>query len=152
MDPRIGKKAPAFKGTDQYGKTISLASFKGKKLILYFYPKDNTPGCTQQACNLRDHYGILKNKGYEVMGVSPDSAASHLKFENKYDLPFTLIADTDKTILEKYGVWAEKQMYGKKFMGVVRTTFLIDEEGRIQRIITKPKVSEHADEILNGHT
>ena len=150
MDPRIGKKAPAFKGIDQHGKSISLASFKGKKLILYFYPKDNTPGCTQQACNLRDHYGLLKNKGYEVVGVSPDSAASHLKFENKYDLPFTLIADTDKTIHEKYGVWAEKQLYGKKYMGVVRTTFLIDEEGRIERIITKPKVSEHAEEILNG--
>ncbi len=143
-----GKKAPAFKSKDQDGRSISLSDFKGKKLVLYFYPADDTPGCTSQACNLRDHYGILKNKGFEVVGVSPDGVEKHKKFETKYDLPFTLIADTEKKILEKYGVWGEKSMYGKKYMGVLRTTYLIDENGVIRHVIAKPKVKDHTQEIL----
>ena len=146
--PEVGKKAPAFKGKDQNGQSVALADFKGKKLVLYFYPQDDTPGCTNQACNLRDHYGILKNKGFEVVGVSPDDAAKHKKFEAKYELPFALIADTDMKIIEKYGVWGEKNMYGKKYMGLLRTTFLIDEAGKIVHIIKKPKVKEHTEEIL----
>lgn len=146
--PEVGKKAPAFKGKDQNGQSVALADFKGKKLVLYFYPQDDTPGCTNQACNLRDHYGILKNKGFEVVGVSPDDAAKHKKFEAKYELPFALIADTDMKMIEKYGVWGEKNMYGKKYMGLLRTTFLIDEAGKIVHIIKKPKVKEHTEEIL----
>lgn len=146
--PEVGKKAPAFKGKDQNGQSVSLADFKGKKLVLYFYPQDDTPGCTNQACNLRDNYGILKNKGFEVVGVSPDDAVQHKKFESKYELPFTLIADTDMKLIEKYGVWGEKNMYGKKYMGLLRTTFLIDEAGKIVHIIKKPKVKEHTEEIL----
>ena len=143
-----GKKAPAFKGKDQNGNQVALNDFKGKKLVLYFYPQDDTPGCTNQACNLRDHYGLLKNIGYEVVGVSPDTVVKHKKFENKYDLPFTLISDQELKIIEKYGVWGEKQMYGKKYMGLIRTTFLIDENGKITDIIEKPKVKAHAEEIL----
>jgi len=150
--PEIGKKAPAFKGKDQNGKLVSLSDFKGKKLVLYFYPQDDTPGCTNQACNLRDNYGILKNKGFEVVGVSPDDAAKHKKFEAKYELPFALIADTDMKLIEKYGVWGEKNMYGKKYMGLLRTTFLIDEAGKIVHIIKKPKVKEHTEEILKIFT
>lgn len=146
--PEVGKKAPAFKGKDQNGQAVSLADFKGKKLVLYFYPQDDTPGCTNQACNLRDNYGILKNKGFEVVGVSPDDAAKHKKFEAKYELPFALIADTDMKMIEKYGVWGEKNMYGNKYMGLLRTTFLIDENGKIVHIIKKPKVKEHTEEIL----
>lgn len=146
--PEVGKKAPAFKGKDQNGKAVSLADFKGKNLIVYFYPQDDTPGCTSQACNLRDHYGVLKNRGFEVVGISPDDTASHKKFEAKYELPFTLIADTGMKIIEKYGVWGEKNMYGKKYMGLLRTTFLIDETGKIVHIIKKPKVKEHTEEIL----
>jgi peroxiredoxin Q/BCP len=143
-----GKKAPAFKGKDQNGKTVSLSDFKGKNIVLYFYPQDDTPGCTNQACNLRDNYGILKNKGFEVIGVSPDEVSKHKKFETKYELPFTLIADTEHAIIEKYGVWGEKSMYGKKYMGLIRTTFLIDAKGVIQHIIRKPKVKDHTKEIL----
>ena len=143
-----GKKAPAFKGKDQNGNTVSLADFKGKNLVLYFYPQDDTPTCTVQACNLRDHYGLLKNKGYEVVGVSPDDIAKHKKFETKHDLPFTLIADPELKIIEKYGVWGEKQMYGKKYMGLIRTTFVIDDKGIIRKIIAKPKAKVHASEIL----
>ena len=123
-----GAKAPAFKGTDQNGKSVSLTDFKGKNIILYFYPQDNTPTCTVQACNLRDNFGILRNKGFVVIGVSPDDVAKHKKFEDKFDLPFTLLADTEHKIIEKYGVWGEKSMYGKKYMGLIRTTFLIDDE------------------------
>jgi peroxiredoxin Q/BCP len=143
-----GKKAPAFKGIDQDGKAVSSADFKGQKMVLYFYPQDNTPTCTEQACNLRDNYALLKKKGYVIIGVSPDEAAKHKKFETKFKLPFTLIADTDKKIITKYGLWAEKQMYGKKYMGVLRTTFVIDENGYIRKIIQKPKVKQHAEEIL----
>lgn len=145
-----GKKAPAFSGIDQDGKKISLADFKGKKLALYFYPKDDTPGCTSQACSIRDGFKSLRKKGIEVVGVSPDDVKSHSKFVSKYDLPFCIIADTDKKILGKYGVWAEKAMYGKKYMGVVRTTFLIDEKGTVVKVIEKPKVKEHAEEITKG--
>lgn len=143
-----GKKAPAFKGKDQNGGIVSLSDFKGRKIVLYFYPQDDTPTCTTQACNLRDNYGLLKNKGYVVIGVSPDEVAKHKKFENKYDLPFTLIADPELKIIEKYGVWGEKQMYGKKYMGLIRTTFVIDENGIITKIIGKPKAKEHAQEII----
>jgi peroxiredoxin Q/BCP len=143
-----GSKAPAFKGKDQDGKIVSLSDFKGKNIVLYFYPQDDTPTCTTQACNLRDNFGILKNHGFEVIGVSPDEVAKHKKFENKYDLPFTLIADSELKIIEKYGVWGEKSMYGKKYMGLIRTTFLIDSKGIIKHIINKPKAKEHAQEII----
>jgi len=146
----VGKKAPAFKGKDQNGKDISLADFKGKVIVLYFYPKDDTPTCTIQACNLRDNFGLLRNKGLVVIGVSPDEMAKHKKFETKYQLPFTLLADPTLSIIEKYGVWGEKSMYGKKYMGLIRTTFLIDENGKIQKIFSKPNAKEHAQEILEA--
>ena len=145
-----GEKAPSFKGKDQHGKTVSLSDFKGKTVALYFYPQDDTPTCTAQACNLRDNYGLLKNKGIEVIGISPDTVEKHKKFETKYDLPFTLIADPDHTIIEKYGVWGEKQMYGKKYMGILRTTFLIDKNGVIQKIFHKPKAKQQAEEVLEA--
>ena len=116
--------------------------------MLYFYPEDDTPTCTQQACNLRDHYGLLKKHGFVVLGVSPDSSKSHLKFEKKFDLPFLLIADPDRTIIEKYGVWGEKQLFGRKYMGVNRTTFVIDEKGTIRLVILRPRSKQHAEEIL----
>jgi peroxiredoxin Q/BCP len=143
-----GDKAPAFSGLDQNGNKVALKDFKGKKLALYFYPQDGTPTCTVQACNLRDHYPALQKAGYDVVGVSPDDVQKHKKFETKHELPFTLIADTSHEILEKYGVWGEKMLYGRKYMGVMRTTFLIDEKGKIERIIAKPKSKEHASEIL----
>ncbi len=143
-----GKKAPSFKGKDQNGKTISLSDFKGKNVVLYFYPQDDTPTCTAQACNLRDNYGLLKNKGIEVIGISPDAIEKHKKFETKYDLPFTLVADPDRKIIDKYGVWGEKQMYGKKYLGLMRTTFLIDKNGVIQKIFNKPKAKNQAEEVL----
>ena len=144
-----GEKAPYFEGMNQDGKKISLNDYKEKKLILYFYPKDNTSGCTAEACNLNDNYAELTSLGYEVVGVSPDSTASHLKFIAKYNLSVNLIADTEKKILEDYGVWAEKSMYGRKYMGVLRTTFIIDEEGIIQRIITKVDTKNHVNQIIN---
>lgn len=145
-----GDKAPAFTGKDQNDKKISLADYKGKKLILYFYPEDDTPTCTIQACNLRDNYGLLLNKGFEVIGISPDDVKKHQKFEKKFDLPFTLIADTSHAILEKYGVWDEKQMFGHKYMGVLRTTFVIDEKGLISKIFFRPKNKLHAQEIVGA--
>jgi peroxiredoxin Q/BCP len=145
-----GSKAPAFSGKDQDGKKISLADFKGRKLVLYFYPQDSTPTCTTQACNLRDNFSMLTKSGFEVVGVSPDDEASHLKFSAKFKLPFRLIADPERKIIEKYGVWGEKQMYGKKYMGLLRTTFVIDENGVIRRIFHKPKSKEHAQEILDA--
>lgn len=150
MKPEEGKKAPAFSGLDQEGKKISLAAYKGKKLALYFYPKDDTTGCTAQACSIRDGFKALSKKGIEVVGVSPDDQKSHAKFVTKYGLPFRIIADTEKKVLETYGVWAEKSMYGRKYMGVNRTTFLIDEKGYIVKVIEKPKVKEHAEEIAAG--
>lgn len=143
-----GDKAPYFKGLNQDGKEISLDEFKGKKLVLYFYPKDNTSGCTAEACNLNDNYSALTQKGYEVVGVSPDPASSHLKFIAKYNLAFNLIADTDKKILEDYGVWAEKSMYGRKYMGVLRTTYIIDAKGIIEKIISKVDTKNHTQQII----
>ncbi|MEI5983617.1 MULTISPECIES: thioredoxin-dependent thiol peroxidase [Sphingobacterium] len=133
----IGDQAPAITAKDQQGNTVNLSDFKGKKVILYFYPKDNTPGCTTEACNFRDNYQSLKQDGFEVIGVSTDSEQSHQKFIEKFELPFTLLADEDQKIVNDYGVWAEKNMYGKKYMGTNRTTFVIDEEGKIEHIIKK---------------
>ena len=143
-----GDKAPAFSGTDQNGKKISLSDYKGKKVVLYFYPEDDTPTCTIQACNLRDNYGLLLNKGFDVIGISPDDSKKHKKFETKFELPFTLIADTSHKILEKYGVWDQKQMFGHKYMGVLRTTFVIDEKGIINKIFLRPKNKVHGQEIV----
>ena len=126
----------------------SLKDFKGKKLVLYFYPKDNTSGCTAQACNLRDNLGLLKQKGFEVVGVSPDSEKSHANFKEKHGLPFELIADTEKKILQDYGAWGEKKLYGKSYMGVLRTTFIIDEQGVIEKIIRKVDTKNHSQQIL----
>lgn len=143
-----GDKAPAFSGIDQDGNKISLSAYKGKKVVLYFYPEDDTPTCTIQACNLRDNYSLLKKNGFEVIGVSPDDAKKHKKFEAKFNLPFTLIADTNHSILEKYGVWDQKQMFGHKYMGVLRTTFVIDVKGVIRKIFLRPKNKAHAEEIV----
>ena len=145
-----GSKAPAFKGKDQNGKPVSLADYKGKKVVLYFYPEDDTPTCTVQACNLRDNFGLLKKNGSIVLGVSPDEEKKHKKFEAKYNLPFTLIADANHTIIDKYGIWGEKQMYGRTYMGLHRTTFLIDEKGVIRKIFLKPKSKQHTEEILKA--
>ena len=125
-----------------------MAQFNGKKLVLYFYPKDDTPGCTKEACNLRDNYEVLKNKGYEILGVSPDDESKHQKFISKYDLPFDLLADPDHKVSEAYGVWVEKNMYGKTYMGIKRTTFVIDERGMIEEIIKNVKTDNHANQIL----
>ena len=143
-----GDKAPAFSARDQNGKNVSLSEFKGKKVVLYFYPEDDTPTCTVQACNLRDNYGLLKKNGFEVLGVSPNDEKSHKKFETKFDLPFTLLADPDHAIIKKYGVWGEKQMFGNKYMGVHRTTFVINEKGVITKIFLRPKNKQHAEEIV----
>jgi len=143
-----GDKAPYFKGIDQNGNEISLDDFKGKKLILYFYPKDNTPGCTAEACDLRDHYQFWLEKGYAVVGVSPDSVKSHQRFAEKYNLPFPLIADPDKEILKAYGVWGLKKNYGREYEGVFRTTFIINEEGIIEEVFKKVKTKEHTKQIL----
>jgi peroxiredoxin Q/BCP len=143
-----GMKAPAFSGTDQDGNKVSLKDFKGKKLVLYFYPADDTPTCTVQACNLRDNYGLLKKEGFEVLGVSPDEEKSHIKFREKFSLPFPLLADPKLGIIEKFGVWGEKQLYGRKYMGLHRTTFLIDEKGVIRKVFQRPKNKAHAEEIV----
>lgn len=145
-----GKKAPAFKGIDQNGKPVSLADYKGKKLVLYFYPKDSTPTCTVQACNIRDNFSALKKAGIHIIGISADDVKSHKKFEEKHQLPFTIIADTERTIIDKFGVWGEKQLYGKKYMGLLRTTFLINEKGVVVKVIEKPKSKQHAEEILEA--
>ena len=145
-----GDKAPAFTGKDQNDKKVSLSALKGKKVALYFYPEDDTPTCTIQACNLRDNYALLKKNGFEVIGVSPYEAKKHKKFEAKYKLPFTLVADPSHTILEKYGVWDQKQMFGNKYMGVLRTTFVIDEKGIIRKIFLRPKNKAHAEEIIES--
>jgi peroxiredoxin Q/BCP len=145
-----GSKAPAFKGKDQNGKPVSLADHRGQKVILFFYPEDDTPTCTIQACNLRDNFGLLKKNGFTVLGVSPDTEKKHKKFEAKYDLPFTLIADFEHAIIDKYGVWGEKQLYGRNYMGLHRTTFLVDEKGIICKIFLKPRNKQHAEEILTA--
>jgi peroxiredoxin Q/BCP len=143
-----GQKAPAFQGKDQDGKTIRLKDFAGKKLVLYFYPQDDTPTCTVQACNLRDHYEALQKAGYAVLGVSPDTVEKHKKFGTKHALPFPLLADVDRKVIDLYGVWGEKQMYGRKYEGLIRTTFVIDEKGIIESIIRKPKSKQHAEEVM----
>lgn len=148
MPIEAGQKAPEFNGKDQDGKDISLSDYRGKKVVLYFYPKDQTPGCTAQACDLRDNYQNLQKQGYEVLGVSTDSQASHRKFIEKQELPFRLIADEDKSIHEKYDVWKEKNMYGRKYMGTVRTTFIINEDGVVEEIITKVNTKEHTSQII----
>jgi thioredoxin-dependent peroxiredoxin len=144
-----GSKAPYFEGTDQHGNKINLSQFAGNKVILYFYPKDDTPGCTAEACNLRDNYDILLKQGFKIIGVSPDDEKSHKAFSGKYSLPFPLIADTSKKILNDYGVWGEKKMYGKTYMGVIRTTFILDEKGFIEKVISKVDTAGHAEQIYD---
>ena len=146
----IGDKAPDFSGADENGKKISLKDFRGSKVVLYFYPKDNTTGCTAEACDFRDSYSRLKRKGVVLLGVSPDTEKSHQNFKKKYDLPFPLIADTEKTIANSYDVWQEKSMYGRKYMGIVRSTFVIDEKGKIMAVFPKVKVTGHVDEVLKA--
>ncbi len=148
MTLKPGDPAPDFDTRDQSGQPVRLSDYRGKKVVLYFYPKDDTTGCTAQACNLRDNYAALQQAGYEVLGVSIDPEKSHQKFITKYELPFTLLADTDRQIVEAYGVWIEKSMYGRKYMGSARTTFLIDEQGIITRIIEKADTKNHAEQIL----
>jgi peroxiredoxin Q/BCP len=145
-----GSTAPAFKTKDANGETVSLKDLRGQKVVLYFYPKDDTPGCTKEACSFRDAFSQYKKKGIAVLGVSPDTEAKHQKFVTKYKLPFTLLADTDKTIAEAYGVWGEKKFMGRTYMGVHRTTFLIDEKGKIKKIFEKVKPEDHASEVLEA--
>jgi peroxiredoxin Q/BCP len=142
-----GDKAPWFEGVDQNGRSVKLDSFTGKKVILYFYPKDDTPGCTAEACNLRDNYTDLISKGFIVIGVSPDSGKSHKGFADKYSLPFTLIADTDRKIMTAYGAYGEKKMYGKTVTGVLRSTFVIDEKGMIEKIVSKVDTANHTEQL-----
>lgn len=144
----LNKEAPQFKGINQNGKIVNLTDFKGKKVVLYFYPKDMTPGCTSQACNLNDNLSDLMKHNIEILGISADDTARHTKFIQKYSLAFDLIADEDHSISEQYGVWQLKKFMGREFMGIVRTTFLINEDGVIEHVINKPKVKEHAQEIL----
>ena len=143
-----GDKAPAFKSKDQNGQTVSLSDFKGQKVVLYFYPEDDTPTCTIEACNLRDNYSLLKQKGIILLGVSPDDEKKHKKFQQKFNLPFTLVTDEGKRIINKYGVWGEKNLYGRKYMGLHRTTFVINEKGVIEKIFLRPNNKAHAAEIL----
>jgi len=145
-----GDKAPDFNSKDQDGNPVKLSDFKGQKVVLYFYPKDDTPGCTKEACSFRDADDVYQKKGIKVLGVSTDDEKSHQKFISKFQLPFDLLADTDKSIVESYGVWGEKSMYGKKYMGTNRKTFLIDENGKIAKIFDKVNVAEHADEVLEA--
>lgn len=146
---KVGDKAPQFEANDQNGNTHNLSAYAGKKLVVYFYPKDNTPGCTQQACNLRDNYADLQAKGYAILGVSMDSATSHNKFIEKYTLPFPLLADTERKVIDAFGVWGPKKFMGKEYDGIHRTTFVIDEAGTITDIFDKPKTKEHGIEILD---
>ena len=143
-----GDKAPNFKVVNQNDQLLTLADFKGKKLVLFFYPKDNTPGCTAESCNLRDNYTELKSMGFEILGVSADSVQSHQKFISKFDLPFDLLADTSKEIIQSYGVWGPKKFMGKEYEGIHRTTFIIDENGFIEKVITKVKTKEHSQQII----
>jgi len=149
MKLKVGDKAPAINAKDQNGNEITLAQFKGKKVVLYFYPKDSTPGCTKEACNFRDNYKTLQKKGYEVIGVSADSEKSHQKFIEKYELPFPLIADTDQKVVNDYGVWGLKKFMGREYMGINRTTFLIDEKGKIEKLIEKVDTENSTEQILS---
>lgn len=148
MSIKIGDQAPNFEVNDQDGNLIKLSDFKGKKVILYFYPKDNTPGCTAESCNLRDNYSALQAQGYEVLGISSDDEKSHKKFIEKQSLPFTLLADTEKKVHNLFGTWVEKSMYGRKYMGTARTTFVIDEHGKIAEVIDKVNTKDHTSQIL----
>ena len=145
---KIGDKAPQFKATDQYGKNIELSDFKGKKVVLFFYPKASTPGCTAEACNLRDNYHSFQSKGYEILGVSADSEKRQLNFSNKQELPYSLLADEDKSVISAYGVWGPKKFMGKEYDGIHRTTFVIDEKGIIEDIIAKVKTKDHTAQII----
>ena len=148
MNLQIGSPAPDFSANNQKGETLSIGHFTGKKLVLYFYPKDDTPGCTAEACSLRDNYQDLIAKGFSILGVSPDTEAKHQKFIDKYNLPFDLLADTDNAVALAYGVWVEKSMYGRKYMGITRTTFVIDEQGNLAEIIEKVDTKNHATQII----
>ena len=150
MTLNVGDKAPSFKLKNQDAKVISLADLKGKPIVLYFYPKDDTPGCTKEACNFRDEFPKFGKMKAEIIGVSIDSVESHKKFADKYKLPFNLLSDEKKEVVEKYGVWQEKSMYGKKYMGIVRTTFIIDTEGKINKIFHKVKVDDHNKEVMEA--
>lgn len=145
---QVGDQAPSFTGINERGETIQSSDYRGKKLVLFFYPKDNTPGCTAEACNLRDNYTELKEKGYELLGVSPDSAKKHQNFIDKFEFPFSLLADTEKEVLNAYGVWGPKKFMGREFDGVHRTTFVIDEQGKIEKVIKKVKTKDHTAQIL----
>ena len=149
MNLQIGTPAPNFSANNQKGETLSIGDFTGKKLVLYFYPKDDTPGCTAEACSLRDNYQDLIAQGYSILGVSPDTGAKHQKFIDKYNLPFDLLADTANAVALAYGVWVEKSMYGRKYMGIARTTFVIDEQGNLAEIIEKVDTKNHATQIIN---
>ncbi len=149
-DLKVGQKAPDFSVMDDKGEKVKLADLKGKKVVLYFYPKDDTPGCTKEACAFRDGIDKIKKRGAVVLGVSADSVESHKKFKSKFDLNFPLLADTEKKMIEAYGVWKEKSMYGKKYMGIERTTFVIDENGKIEQVFPKVKVDQHYDEVLEA--
>lgn len=146
-----GNTAPHFKAKDQHGNTIDIDDYKGKKVVLYFYPKDNTPGCTAEACNLRDNYEALLEKGFKIIGISADDEKSHQKFTEKYDLPFPLIPDTEKEIIKAYDVWGPKKFMGKEYEGINRTTFVISEEGKIEKIFTKVKTRDHTNQILESY-
>ncbi len=145
---KVGDKAPDFSIKNQDGKEYSLKDYAGKKVVLYFYPKDDTPGCTAESCNLRDNYSSLKKKGYEVIGVSVDNEKSHKKFAKKFDLPFNLLADIEKKMVNDYGVWGEKTLFGRKYMGIIRTTFIIDEKGKIEKIIGDVETGDHTAQVL----
>jgi thioredoxin-dependent peroxiredoxin len=145
---KVGDKAPAFSLKNTEGKTVKLSDYKGKKVVLYFYPKDDTPGCTKEACGFRDDFAQLKKRGVEVIGVSGDDQNSHQKFTEKYSLPFTLLSDPDHEMMEEYGAWGEKNMYGKKSMGVLRITYVIDEEGKIAHMFKKVKTDTHSQDVL----
>jgi thioredoxin-dependent peroxiredoxin len=147
---KAGDKAPDFKLTNTQGETVRLSDFRGRKVVLYFYPKDMTPGCTKEACGFRDDYAELKKRGVEVVGVSADGEASHRKFAEKYSLPFTLLSDPDHAVMEKYGAWGEKTMYGKKVTGVLRSTFVIDEEGRVAHVFRKVKTDTHSRDVIEA--
>ena len=147
---QAGDKAPAFTSVDQNNNKVELKQFLGKKVILFFYPEDDTPTCTIQSCNLRDNYPLLKKEGFEVVGVSPNGVESHKKFEQKFNLPYTLVVDEKHNIIDKYGVWGEKNLYGRKYMGLHRTTFVIDEKGIIRKIFLKPTNKKHAEQIIKA--